>query len=58
MTSQEAFKHICKPGYWLENVAPLGVSPVWLEKVEAQPTDYNGPIFGYPETEFLQRQYR
>lgn len=56
MTSKEAFLHQCKPGYWLENVAPLGSPPDWVERVQPQTPD--NKLFGYDEKEFLQKQYR
>jgi hypothetical protein len=56
MTSQEAMKHECKPGYWLWNTSELGDTPNWVEQVKPyqQPT---GQLFGYEESEFLRKQY-
>lgn len=56
MTSKEAMKHKCRPGYWLENVAPLGETPDWREVVAPIPDD--GKLFGYDAREFMSRQYK
>jgi hypothetical protein len=45
-----------KPGYWWENVAPLGAGPVWQERVA--PIHDEGRIFGYDKDEFMAKQYR
>lgn len=60
MTSQEAFRHQCKPGYWLANTAPLGTPPDWRE--QPMPPGHDRPhertLFGYDEHAFMQRQYK
>lgn len=59
MTSKEARKHICKPGSWLENVAPLGEDPNWQEKTQPPTVDVSDSrIFGYDRDVFMARQYR
>lgn len=57
MTSKEARKHECKPGYWLWNVADLGEEPNWVEQIQPyqQPV---GTLFGYEESAFLRKQYK
>ena len=56
MTSKEAMRHTCKPGYWLENIAPLGELPDWQERVA--PIPESGLLFGYEERAFLAKQYK
>lgn len=56
MTSREAFRHTCRPGYWLRNIAPLGEPPDWREEV--QPQRDMGRLFGYDRDEFMAKQYR
>ena len=59
MTSQEMFKApSLKPGYWFVNVAPLGSVPKWEIQVEQPAYGVGGKIFGYPEDEFLAKQYK
>lgn len=59
MTSQEAFKYKCKPGYWLENVATLGEGQDWQEKIEPPTVDVtDSRLFGYERDTFLAKQYR
>lgn len=45
-----------RPGYWWENVAPLGAPPDWQERVAPLPDD--GRLFGYRESDFMRKQYR
>lgn len=57
MTSQEARRHTCKPGYWLVNVAVLGDPPNWVEQLK--PHDpLEGKLFGYETGAFLRKQYK
>lgn len=59
MTSKEIRKHICKPGYWLENVSPLGESPNWQERPMPPDCDVNDSrLFGYEQREFMAMQYK
>jgi hypothetical protein len=57
MTTQEMMKTQHKPGYWFENVAPLGDPPNWREKV-APHTPRDDLIFGYTVPDLLAKQYR
>lgn len=57
MTSQEMMKAApCAPGYWFENIAPLGETPDWRERH----IPYVAPdtLFGYEPKAFLRKQYR
>lgn len=45
-----------KPGYWWENIAPLGSEPEWVAK--PAPIQSDDRIFGYDRAEFMARQYR
>ena len=56
MTTEEMRRATHKPGYWWVNTAPLGKSPNWQEQVA--PIDARGTLFGYPEREFMAKQYR
>lgn len=56
MTSKDALRHNCRPGYWLVNEAPLGETPKWIEQVAPQPE--TNKLFGYDKDEFLAKQYR
>lgn len=49
-----------KPGYWWENVAPLGSDPKWVQKPMPPVEDLNLPfkLFGYQQSAFMARQYR
>lgn len=60
MTSKESRVYVCKPGYWLVNVAPLGETPDWQEQVMPPTQDPNAKqtLFGYEEREFLAKQYK
>lgn len=66
MTSKEAFKHTCKPGAWLANIASLGDTPNWQEQPEPMQnhestyllTGEVREIFGYDAKEFMARQYK
>jgi len=56
MTSQEAFKHTCKPGYWLWNFADADQPQDWREVVT--PLDNSNKLFGYDQDEFMAKQYK
>jgi len=61
MTSQESFRSALPAGHWFKNVAPLGEKPDW--QVVPKPPEFlneiPGPaLFGYPEEEFMRRQYK
>lgn len=60
MTSQEMMKSKHKPGYWFENIAPLGKKPDWREVVKPFNGDENGDpkLFGYDVNEFMAKQYK
>lgn len=55
MTSKEARGHKIRPGYWLENIAPLGGDPDWREVVAPH---NSGLLFGYEPSDLLAKQYR
>ena len=63
MTSHETRNHTCKPGYWLENTAPLGHTPNWVEVLapamsgDPNHTDNELRIFGYTVKDLLAKQY-
>lgn len=59
MTSKEARRFKCKPGYWLENVAPLGEAADWQERVKPQDVPATvETLFGYDVDTFMRKQYK
>jgi len=59
MTSQEAMKHQCRPGYWLVNTGAADEAPNWNEQIEPPTVNVNDTrLFGYDRQEFLNKQYR
>lgn len=56
MTSQEAMKYTCKPGYWLWNVAKVDETPNWQEQVK--PYESLDTLFGYDRAMFMAKQYK
>jgi hypothetical protein len=57
MTSQEMMKAPpLKPGYWWENISPLGSTPDWQPRVAPRPEDDR--LFGYDRDAFMAKQYR
>jgi hypothetical protein len=57
MTRKETDAIKLKPGYWWENVAPLGEAPNW--EMRPMPTPQReDTIFGYDAAAFMARQYK
>ena len=56
MTTKEMRKARHKPGYWFENVAPIGEKPDWKEKVK-----HSGEsefLFGHEPKDLMAKQYK
>jgi len=56
MTSQEMMRTKLPPGYWFWNVSLNGEKPDW--RIQPMPPENRELLFGYPEKEFLAKQYR